>query len=259
MTYDEKLACNKIYYENNRYKISLQRKEYYEKNKDKMSVSKKEYYEQNKDKNKDKRNSYAKEYYEQNKDKKNSYAKEYYEKNKDKMNSYAKEYYEKNKDKKLADAKDYYQKNKDKMNANAREYYEKNKDKMRVYSKERHKNRIQIDPLYKIACTCKNRIRNYYRSKGLKKSKDTFDMIGCTPTELRDHLQSQFTVGMTFENHGEWHIDHIIPLASAKTEEEIIKLCHYTNLQPLWAKDNWSKGTKLTLIKINTEVYDDKN
>ena len=71
------------------------------------------------------------------------------------------------------------------------------------------------------------------------------EMLGCTPEELRDHLQSQFTEGMTLENHGEWHIDHIIPLASANTEEEIVKLCHYTNLQPLWAEDNLSKSDKI--------------
>ena len=52
---------------------------------------------------------------------------------------------------------------------------------------------------------------------------------------------------MTLENHGEWHIDHIIPLATANTYEEVIKLNHYTNLQPLWAKDNLSKGSKILL------------
>lgn len=50
---------------------------------------------------------------------------------------------------------------------------------------------------------------------------------------------------MTLENHGEWHFDHIIPLASAKTEEELIKLNHYTNFQPLWAEDNLKKGFKI--------------
>ena len=174
-----------------------------------------------------------------------SYDKEYYEQNKDKMNARAKEYYYKNKDKMLAKQKEYYEQNKDKMNAYSKEYYYKNKDKMNASARERHIIRIQDDQVYKIACACRDRIRKYYKSKGLKKSKHTFEMLGCTAEVLRDHLQSQFTEGMTLENHGEWHIDHIIPLASANTEEEIVKLCHYTNLQPLWAEDNLSKSDKL--------------
>ena len=58
------------------------------------------------------------------------------------------------------------------------------------------------------------------------------------------HLSNMFLDGMSFDNYGEWHIDHIVPLVTAKTEEEVIKLNHYTNLQPLWAKDNLSKGGK---------------
>lgn len=50
---------------------------------------------------------------------------------------------------------------------------------------------------------------------------------------------------MTLDNYGEWHLDHIIPISSAKTEEEVIKLNHYTNFQPLWAEDNWNKGNKI--------------
>ena len=50
---------------------------------------------------------------------------------------------------------------------------------------------------------------------------------------------------MSWDNYGEWHIDHIIPLASATTEEGVLKLYHYSNLQPLWAKDNLSKGSKI--------------
>ena len=60
-------------------------------------------------------------------------------------------------------------------------------------------------------------------------------------------MESQFTDGMTWDNWGKygWHVDHKVPLSSAKTPDELIKLCHYTNLQPLWAKDNLSKGAKI--------------
>ena len=79
----------------------------------------------------------------------------------------------------------------------------------------------------------------------MSKKKKTFEMIGCTPDELRNHLSKQFIDGMSWDNYGEWHIDHILPLVSAKDEEEVVKLCHYSNLQPLWAKDNLIKGCKL--------------
>ena len=70
-------------------------------------------------------------------------------------------------------------------------------------------------------------------------------MLGCTWKELRCHMESKFTEGMSWANRNLWHIDHIIPLASAKSIEEVIKLCHYTNLQPLWAEDNLKKGAKI--------------
>lgn len=71
------------------------------------------------------------------------------------------------------------------------------------------------------------------------------NLLGCSVEFLKQHLEKQFKNGMSWENHGKWHIDHIIPLASAKTQEKIEYLCHYTNLQPLWAKDNQSKGAKI--------------
>jgi hypothetical protein len=73
--------------------------------------------------------------------------------------------------------------------------------------------------------------------------------LGCTIPELKFHLESLFQDGMTWENHGKygWHIDHIFPLARVdwNNEEQIKKVCHYTNLQPLWAKDNLQKGAKI--------------
>jgi hypothetical protein len=62
-------------------------------------------------------------------------------------------------------------------------------------------------------------------------------------------MEAKFVDGMNWDNIGEWHIDHIIPLSSAETEQETIKLCHYTNLQPLWAFDNLSKGNSLDWVK----------
>jgi hypothetical protein len=83
--------------------------------------------------------------------------------------------------------------------------------------------------------------------KTFNKKNKTYDIIGCSPIELKTHLESLFLDGMSWENHGVggWHIDHIMPLSTAKTEEDVYKLSHYTNLQPLWAKDNLQKGCKI--------------
>ena len=72
-------------------------------------------------------------------------------------------------------------------------------------------------------------------------------MIGCSPEFLKKYLENKFKPGMSWTNHSirGWHIDHIIPLASAKNQEDIAKLTYYTNLQPLWSKENLSKRDKL--------------
>ncbi len=69
--------------------------------------------------------------------------------------------------------------------------------------------------------------------------------LGCSLEYLKNHLESKFQPGMTWENQGKWHMDHIIPLSSTKIEKDLYKLCHYTNLQPLWAVDNLKKGKKI--------------
>jgi hypothetical protein len=78
-----------------------------------------------------------------------------------------------------------------------------------------------------------------------QKDTTTEDILGCSIEFFTQYLQSQFTEGMTLENHGKWHIDHIIPISSAKTEDEVYLLCHYTNFQPLWARDNLIKKNKI--------------
>ena len=93
------------------------------------------------------------------------------------------------------------------------------------------------------------RMRTIFKTKNITKNNKTIIIVGCTPLELREHLEKQFTNNMSWENHGihGWHIDHIIPLSSGKTEDEILELFHYTNLQPLWAVDNLKKGGKLPI------------
>ena len=95
----------------------------------------------------------------------------------------------------------------------------------------------------------------YIRKSNIKKTHRTEELLGCTIEECKTYLESLFKEGMSWNNHGlnGWHIDHIVPCSAfdlTKIEEQ--KKCfHYTNLQPLWAKDNLSKGDKLTWSKSN--------
>ena len=109
------------------------------------------------------------------------------------------------------------------------------------------KKALKTNPTYKIANAVRRRLGEYLRLKGLTKTNKTFTIVGCTPAELKIHLEKQFKPGMTWWNHTPkgWHIDHIIPLASAETIEETEKLSHYTNLQPMWAPDNLKKSNKI--------------
>jgi hypothetical protein len=105
-----------------------------------------------------------------------------------------------------------------------------------------HNKKYKEDPLYRLQCIVRNNVTRYLKNG---KNKKTEQIIGCTWLEFQDHIEKQFTEGMTWDNQGSWHLDHIIPLASANTEEEIYKLNHYTNFQPLWAEDNYKKGSKI--------------
>lgn len=119
-------------------------------------------------------------------------------------------------------------------------YYKANKNKVNAWISERRKK----DPLFKLKTTCRQRCRAFIKKSGFYKWGKTFNMIGCSPSELKSHLESKFRDGMSWHNHGSrgWHIDHIIPLCQAKTQEDVEKLFHYTNLQPLWWHENMSKG-----------------
>jgi len=87
-------------------------------------------------------------------------------------------------------------------------------------------------------------LRSFKRNGYTKKSQSN-KILGCSFEEFKQHLERQFTKGMTWENQGQWHLDHIYPMSLAKDEEEIIRLNHYTNFQPLWAIDNIKKGNKI--------------
>ena len=136
----------------------------------------------------------------------------------------------------------YKKNNKEKVIKYNSEYQKKNREKINKRIKYRHKN----DILFKLSRNVRTRMGMFLKTKNYTKGKNnTKDIIGCTPQELKDFIEKKFKDGMSWSNRDEWHIDHIIPLSSAKTQEEVLRLCHYTNLQPLWVKENLQKYNKI--------------
>lgn len=115
------------------------------------------------------------------------------------------------------------------------------------------RNRRATDPAFKLCGTLRSRLGNAINSKNAIKSNTTMELIGCKLSFLLGYLEAKFTEGMSWENHGTWHIDHIRPCCSfdLTIEEEQKKCFHYTNLQPLWAQENLSKGGAYTEEEIN--------
>ena len=136
--------------------------------------------------------------------------------------------------------KRYRDKNKEKI----KKYQQNNKQKLRNYMKEYRKEKYDKDIQFRISTILRSRLG--------KAIKDEFKIgsaikdLGCSITELKSYLESKFLTGMTWDNYGldGWHIDHIKPLSAfnLSDKKQILEACHYTNLQPLWAKDNLSKS-----------------
>jgi hypothetical protein len=124
--------------------------------------------------------------------------------------------------------------------ADNKRYNKKHRKKLTQKYLDRRKN----DPNFKLLTILRGRIKDVLR--GHSKSDSTINVLGCTIEELWQHLEKQFQPNMTKENHGEWHVDHIIPCTSFDLTDpkQQVKCFHYTNLQPLWALDNLKKGQK---------------
>jgi hypothetical protein len=178
----------------------------------------------------------------------------YRDKNKDIISQRKKISYITYRSKILENQKKYREQYPEKVKEIQKKYNEKNREFILQQKKEWRKNnptymldKKKNNPLFKVSVNMRSRIRIFMKKNShiLKRNK-TFEYVGCNPKFLKEHIEKQFTEGMSWDNYGfyGWHIDHIIPLSSSKTEEDVYKLCHYTNLQPLWSKDNLSKGNK---------------
>lgn len=133
-------------------------------------------------------------------------------------------------------------KNIEKYNTRVREWRDVNKDRINSYKRAREKERRDMDPLYRLRHNLSTRL---YLAVS-KKVGNTFELVGCSKEDLVIFLEAEFEEGMSWDNYGEWHVDHVKPCCSFNLEdpEEQKKCFHWTNLQPLWARDNMSKGGK---------------
>jgi len=147
--------------------------------------------------------------------------------------------------------KKYYEENLDYQREKGKKKYERNKKNIIKKQNEWLKNKIEEDPLegtkIKYRALIYQAIHRYLKKGHKMTSKNPlYEVLGCDIKFFIKHIENQFHDGMTWQNKGinGWHIDHIIELKTANTIEEVKKLNHYTNLQPLWAKDNLAKNRK---------------
>lgn len=157
-----------------------------------------------------------------------------YEKNKQKISEKGAEYRSKNKKEIANRNKKYRQNNSERINEQRREGRSK-----------RQSRRYKNDEGYRMSVLLRNRLR--MALKGSTKRGSAVKDLGCSIPELKTHLEKQFTGGMTWDNQGDWHIDHIVPMASfdLTDRDQLLECCNYRNLQPLWALENLRKGASL--------------
>lgn len=223
-------------------------------NKDKISVTQKNYRERNKDKLRE----YRKDYYEKNRTAIRKKQREYYIANSEHIKDTVKAYSDNNKErirerrrKNLVENGDairekrraYWRKHAEEFKIASKIYREKpeNKKKRAVYVK----NRKKTDPKFCTEIRIRGLIGSALRRRGYNKHTNTYKIIGCNYDDLWEHLKKTWEKNYGKLWDGEpYHIDHITPLATAKTEDDVIRLFHYTNLQLLTPKDNLIKGAK---------------
>ena len=137
--------------------------------------------------------------------------------------------------------KERYYENQEAYLLQKKEYYSNNREIMVSRSVNYAINRLKVDPIYKFRINTRSSILKIFKDNGYTKSKKTEEILCISILEFVNYIESKFEDWMTWENRGlyngelnyGWDIDHIIPLSSVNSEEEIIKLNHYSNLQPL--------------------------
>jgi len=174
-------------------------------------------------------------------------SKQYRQTNKEALAKKQKQYYQANKEKIRARSKQYYQDNKDFCYKKHKQYCQDNRDALTNWKRLYERARRAEDPVYRMVGNMRSRLSAIFRH-GTAKDETTMELVGCTMEHLQHHMEAQFTEGMHWDNYGTdgWVCDHIQPVASFDQLDSVQrKTCwHYTNLQPMWYKDNLIKRDK---------------
>lgn len=152
----------------------------------------------------------------------------------------------------LEDGKKWRENNKKYKAEKDKEYRINNKEKINSTKRDYEKNKRETNSLFKLSSNIRRTMLLCFKNKNFGKNSSTLNILGCTFEEFKQHIESQFLNWMSWENYGDacetldyncsWDLDHIIPISSAKTEDEVYMLNHWSNFQPLCSKINrWEK------------------
>lgn len=218
-----------------------------------LTVWCKECYREYRNENRDKIRRSASEYYRNNKEKLAKYSRQWKKDNPDKVRDQKRRHMAKHRDKIREHRKEYRKKHKEEIREYNKKYRKENKDDIRKYSRiyrrTYDKRRESYDLPYKLRRVLRGRVRVAMQDhvNGKRKAGSAVKDLGCTIEEFVRHIERQWQEGMTWENYGEWELDHILPLSrfDLDRKEEFIIAANYTNIQPLWGWQNREKSNKL--------------
>jgi hypothetical protein len=128
------------------------------------------------------------------------------------------------------------------------EWRKSNREKHNAIRSRRQRERFANDPRFAMELRVRGAINDALRLNGFTKRSKASQILGCSWPEFVTHIERQFVPGMSWANRALWHLDHIVPIASAKTEADVIALSHFTNLRPLWIPENMEKRDKVLFL-----------
>lgn len=225
---ERKAAYNRAYHAQNRDKILARQRAYRHANREKMRAA-------------------SREWNRKNKARVRQTTKAWEEANKDRVRELNRRFHEQNKDSIRLRKMQWRKDNASHVSQKKREWRKANRDRVRKTANAWYSKRCKEDPAFHLSCRLRGRILEVLGRSLVRKHSRTVSLLGCTGSELKEWIESKFSEGMSWENRSEWHIDHVIPVSKFDLRDPAQQSAafHYTNLQPLWAKDNLRKSNKV--------------